>query len=151
MFANDESDAGLSVQKVLDWSLPDEALKTRLWTEITDPASTDSLMDSRLKIQGFWQRSQQLELMTPYFEKYYAILKNVVDTRDREFAQVFMNGLSPAFMARDQDETAFKELLGKTTDPTHFFTLFLKKQIDTIEIIKKARALCAAKKEEEEK
>ena len=62
-----------------------------------------------------------------------------------------MNSMSPAFMARDADETAFKELLNKTSDPTHFFTMFLKKQVETIESAKKARALCAAKKEEEEK
>ena len=65
--------------------------------------------------------------MQPYFEKYYAILKRIVDTRDREFAESFMNGLSPAFMAREQDENAFKELLSRTTEDTHFFTIFLKK------------------------
>ena len=51
--------------------------------------------------------------MTPYFEKYYATVQKVVDQRDREFAEVFMNGLSPAFMAREQDESAFKELLNR--------------------------------------
>ena len=86
VFSNDESDAGLSVQKVLPWSLPDEALKTKLWEEITDPNSKESLMDVRMKISGFWQPGQQLDLMTPYFEKYYAILKKVIDERDREFA-----------------------------------------------------------------
>ena len=133
----------MSVQKVLPWSLPEEALKTKLWDEITNPDSKESLMDIRLKIQGFWQPGQQLELMTPYFEKYYAILKKVVDERDREFAQAFMNGMSPASLARDADETAFKELLNKATGgPTHFFTMFLKKQVETIESAKKARTYC---------
>ena len=95
-----------------------------------------------MKIQGFWQRRLQPELMAPYFEKYYATLKRVVDTRDREFAEKFMQGLSPAFMAREQDESAFNELLGRCTDDNHFFTLFLKKQVDSIELIKKSRHLC---------
>ncbi len=43
----------------------------------------------------------QPELIAPYFEKYYAQLKRVIDTRDREFAECFMQGLSPAFMARE--------------------------------------------------
>ena len=43
----------------------------------------------------------QPELIAPYFEKYYATLKRVIDTRDREFAECFMNGFSPAFMARE--------------------------------------------------
>jgi len=142
VFENDDSDAGKNVQKVLEWSLPDEALKARLWDEITDSASTDSLMEVRLKVQGFWQRHQQLDLMTPYFEKYYATVQKIVEQRDREFAEVFINGLSPAFMAREQDESAFKELLSRTSDDSHFFTLFLKKQIETIDIIKKSRHLC---------
>ena len=80
--------------------------------------------------------------MTPYFEKYYATVWKIVENRDREFSEVFMNGLSPAFMARDTDETAFKELFSRTTDETHFSSLFLKKQIETIDIIKKSRHLC---------
>jgi len=66
----------------------------------------------------------------------------VVDVRDREFAEVFMNGMSPAFNAREEDENAFKELLSRCTDETNFFTLFLKKQVDMIELIKKSRHLC---------
>ena len=140
--ANDNSDNAANCRKVLDWSLPDAALKERLWDEILDENSSSSLMETGLKIQGFWQRNLQPELMAPYFEKYYATLKRVVDTRDREFAEKFMQGLSPAFMAREQDESAFGELLGRCTDDTHFFTLFLKKQVDMIELIKKSRHLC---------
>ena len=68
--------------------------------------------------------------MSPFFEKYYATVQKIVDNRDREFAEVFINGLSPSFMAREQDETAFKELLQRSTDDSHFFTLFLKKQVE---------------------
>ena len=139
---NDNTDNAQNVKKVLDYSLPDAAIKERLWEEILDESSGCSLMDTRLKIQGFWQRHAQPELMAPYFEKYYATLKRVIDTRDREFAESFMQNLSPAFMAREQDENAFGELLSRCTDDTHFFTIFLKKQVDMIEIIKKSRHLC---------
>lgn len=140
--AEDNSDAAANVRKVLDWSLPDAALKERLWDEILDESTSSTLMDTRMKIQGFWQRHLQPDLMAPYFEKYYATLKRVIDTRDREFAESFMQGLSPAFMAREQDENAFNELLSRCTDDTHFFTIFLKKQVDMIELIKKSRHLC---------
>lgn len=89
------------MRKVLDFSLPDPTLKETLWNEITDSQTKDSLMETRFKIQGFWQRHAQPDLMAPYYEKYYATLKRVVDTRDREFAEAFINGLSPAFMARE--------------------------------------------------
>jgi len=63
----DNSDDAGNVKKVLEWSLPDAALKERLWSEITDKDSGSSLMEIRLKVQGFWQRHMQPELMAPYF------------------------------------------------------------------------------------
>ena len=54
--------------------------------------------------------------MKPFFEKYYDIVKKVVDERDREFAQAFMNALSPSFMAREEDKKKFQELLDKMSD-----------------------------------
>ena len=100
IFEGDISDKGSNVQKVLEWSLPDPQLKAKLWAEITDQNSTDSLIETRLKIEGFWRKSQ-LDLIEPYIEKYYAIIEEIVDKRDRNSAEVFINQLSPAFMARD--------------------------------------------------
>lgn len=63
-----------------------------------------------------------------------------------------MTALSPSFMAREEDKTKFQELLGKTTDSTHFFTLFLKKEKAKVEIAVAARKVCEdIKKKEEEK
>jgi hypothetical protein len=78
------------VAKVCEWSLPDPELKQRLWDEITDASTSDSLMDIRLKIGGFWQRQQQLDLIEPYFNRYYSVLYKIVNERDREFAELFM-------------------------------------------------------------
>lgn len=103
----DNSDAAQTCLKVCDYSMPDPELKEQLWDQITDPTSTESLKDLSLKMQGFWQRKQQLDLIAPYFEKYYSILEHIVETRDREFSELFMEHLSPAFMARPQDEQAF--------------------------------------------
>jgi hypothetical protein len=66
----------------------------------------------------------------------------VVEGRDREFAQIFMSGLSPAFMAREEDEAQFKALLGKANPEKHFYVQNLKQQLEFIETARKARALC---------
>ena len=92
--------------------MPDADLKKKLWDEINDPDSKDSLMETRMKMEGLFQKSQ-VELITPYFEKYYASIKDVVDKRDREFALVYMRDLSPSFMAREEDQKQFNELLNK--------------------------------------
>ena len=52
--AGDASDNAGNVKKVLDYSLPDAAIKERLWDEILDGQSNESLLELRLKIQGFW-------------------------------------------------------------------------------------------------
>ena len=141
-FEGDESDKARNISKICEYSLPDPALKEQLWREITDSQTTESLSELRNKIQGFWQRKQQLELITPYFEKYYSIVNKIVESRDREFAEVFMQNLTPAFMAREQDESAFNELLKRASEEKQFYILFLKKQIETIDITKKSRNLC---------
>jgi len=86
-------------------------------------------------------------LIAPYFEKYFDILGEVVEKRDREFAEVFMNTLSPAFMARESDEQAFRDYLRNPAyKDRNFFVLFLKKQMEVIETVRKSRALCEGSK-----
>lgn len=141
--AGDDSDRAKSASKICDYSLPDPALKDQLWKEITDAHTTDTLAELRNKIAGFQQRKQQLDLMTPYFEKYYSLVSKIVETRDREFAEVFMSALSPAYMAREEDNAAFGDLLRTANEEKHeYFVLFLKKQIEAIDVIKRSRTLC---------
>jgi hypothetical protein len=90
--------------------------------------SEDTLQLLEIKMQGFFKRNQQLELITPYFDKYFDVLGEVVEKRDREFAERFMTIFSPAFMAREQDEKAFRDYLRNPAyADRNFFVLFLKK------------------------
>lgn len=125
-FAGDTSDKAHQVQTVCDHSLPDAALKEKLWTDLVNHESKDSILETQQKISGFWNRYQQFDLIEPYFERYYAVLHDVVETREREFAQIFMSGLSPAFMARESDEEEFSKLLAKANPEKHFYVQFLK-------------------------
>lgn len=101
------------------------------------------LIETKNKLQGFFQRSHQLPLIEPYFKKFYEVLPHVIANRDREYAENFMNFLSPAFMAREEDEIAFKKMLDSpAAEKNDFFQLFLKKQLETISITQKSRHLC---------
>jgi hypothetical protein len=111
---------------VCELSLPDAALKAKLWSDLVDLESKDSVLETQQKIAGFWNRYQQFDLIEPYFEKYYEVLHEIVEKKDREFVQVFMAGCSPAFLARDVDEQNFKELLEKANPEKHFYKQFLK-------------------------
>jgi len=59
------------VQKVCEYILPNPELKAQLWADLTNLDSKDSILESQQKISGFWSRYQQLDLIEPYFEKYY--------------------------------------------------------------------------------
>ena len=61
-----------------------------------------------------------MDLLEPYFDKFYEIIPTIIEKRDREFAEVFL-GLCPTFMARDHDETKIKELLDKADTEKKFF------------------------------
>lgn len=81
--------------------------------------------------------------MVPYFDKYFDVLGEIVEKRDREFAERFMSIFSPAFMAREKDEQAFREYLRNPAfAERNFFILFLKKQMEVIENVRKSRHLC---------
>lgn len=122
---DDTTDEGQIVAKACEMLLPDAKLKEELWKQFNDADTKETLKDITLKIQCFFTRKQQLSLLEPYFDKYYDALPKVVETRNREFAEIFMNTMSPAFMARDSDLTRFSEMQ-KESNP-EFFNLFLKK------------------------
>ena len=126
VFENDSSDKAKQVQKTCEFSLPEAKLKEQLWNDLVNLESKDSILESQQKLSGFWNRYQQFDLIEPYFEKYFEVLPEIVDKKDREFAQIFMSGCSPAFMARESDEQHFKTLLEKANPEKHFYVQFLK-------------------------
>jgi hypothetical protein len=109
--SNDTSDKGKKNEQMCNQSLPDKDLKERIWLAITDMESKEGLQTMQIKMQGFFRKNQQLDLIQPYFEKYFDVLGEVVLKKDREYSEIFMNTLSPAFMANEQVEKAFREYL----------------------------------------
>ena len=47
--------------------LPDPEVKARVWQEVTDPSSTDSVYIRNAKMAGFYS-SNQLDIIEPYFD-----------------------------------------------------------------------------------
>lgn len=84
--ADDKSDKAQKCEQLCKQCLPDADLKDRIWTALTDMQSTEGLQQMQIKMQGFFRRNQQLDLIQPYFEKYFDVLGEVVNKKDREFA-----------------------------------------------------------------
>lgn len=109
--ADDTSDKGKKVEFQCDQSLPDPEQKERIWAVVTDLDNSENLQSIQIKLNGFFRRNQQLDLIQPYFKKYFDMLGLIVDRKDREYAEAFMNTLSPAFMATDEVEQQFRDYL----------------------------------------
>lgn len=139
---DDNTDEGKVVAKACELILPEAELKERLWKEITDPETKEPQKDLMQKMGCFFQRRQQLDLIKPFFAKYYECLQKVAETRDREFTEVFMNHLNPSFMGGEEDLAQFTSILSKVNPEQEFVVNFLKKQIESIELFRKSRALC---------
>ena len=72
--------------------------------------------------------------------------KRVVNSQ-KELVTEFMKILSPAFMARDSDEAAFRAFLRNPAYADRsYFIEFLKAQMETIETVRKSRKLCESSK-----
>jgi len=73
------------------------------------------------------------------------VLGEIVEKKDREYCEAFMNSLSPAFMARESEEKAFRDYLRNPAyQDRDYFVRFLKKQMETIETVRKSRELCTS-------
>jgi hypothetical protein len=53
-FENDESDEGKKAQMVCRFIIPDTKMKESLWAGIVDEESTCSLLEAKMKMEGFW-------------------------------------------------------------------------------------------------
>jgi hypothetical protein len=78
-------------------------------------------------VEGFFNRFQHLDLITPYFSKYYEQVHEFVEKKDRERAEKFIS-MCPAFLAREEDESRIKELKEKLNPDKKFYEIFLLKQ-----------------------
>jgi hypothetical protein len=125
--------------KVIQASQPDASIKQLLWTQFTDPCSEEPQKDLMAKMKCFFNRSH-LDLIEPYFTKFYDLLPTVAKTRNREFTEIFMQNLSPAFRASAEDLEHFERLLGEADQD--FVRLALKKEIESVRVSQQARQLC---------
>lgn len=71
-----------------------------------------------------------MDLITPYFSKYYEIVNQVVEKLDRENAESFVVNLCPSFMAREEDEEKLNELLKNCNPDKNYFKLLIQKFLE---------------------
>ena len=94
--------------------IPTAEAKAAAWTaavENTDLAN--ALLDST--VGGFAQPDQR-ELLTPYIDKYFAVIGNVWETRTNEIAQTLTTGLFPSLLGSPEVLAKADAFIASSTD-----------------------------------
>ena len=92
--ADDNSDIAINTRAKCMAGLPDAAIKAKIWAEITDLNSKDSLYVKNAKIAGFYSWDQ-LDIISPYFDKYYEILPVLNQGTTYKYMSSFFYSLLP--------------------------------------------------------
>jgi len=122
--------------------LPDPAVKARVWSELTDPASKDSLYVKSAKMQGFYS-ADQLAIVEPYFERFFDVLVFMHEkTTYKEFS-TFFHMMLPTIVVRDSFIVRLVSLLQEVPDNEQMFAETLKDGIDLLIRSQQVRALAA--------
>ena len=101
-------------------SLPDPAVKERVWQELIDPNNTDSLYIKNAKMAGFYSLNQ-IDIVQPYFDKFFDILVEMKNTKvNKEFESFFWN-LLPSMQVQDSHIVRLVSILQDTPDTDHIF------------------------------
>lgn len=95
--------------------LPDAANKAKTWAEITDLNSKDSVYLRSAKIAGFYSWDQ-IDIIAPYFEKYYEILPVLSKGSSFRYFETFFHSLLPTMQIADQHIVKLVALKAETAD-----------------------------------
>jgi len=74
---------------------PDPVLKTRLWADLSDVNTKESLYWYLSKAHGFMQPINHFSLLEPYIPQIYDILPSIGRCMERQKALEFMKNLNP--------------------------------------------------------
>lgn len=141
VFGDDKSDTADRIKAECIASLPDAAGKAKIWAEITDPNNKDSAYIRRAKMSGFYG-NDQLDIIQPYFDKFYETLPVAFKTMQyRNFEAFFHSMLPKHYEIKDEHIVRLVCLKQDTHDTDKVFMNTLQDGIELLIRIKEIRAL----------
>jgi hypothetical protein len=132
-----EKDALLAKEMKIDYSdvdenqkiacmacLPEADSKAELWQKYLtqDAMSQENFSYS----SAFFINSSDKEMCNKYADLFLSNMEEVKKTRHRDFAQIFFNNLSPAFLGKQEHLDSFKAMFDRTkakNEDPHFIKL----------------------------
>ena len=110
-FARDRSALGEQAAARCRAALPDPAAKARAWElVISDPDASNRILEATA--QGFWQ-PEQLELVTPYVERYFAEMPGMLERRTGMSAERLAVAAYPSVVVSPRTRELAADLLAR--------------------------------------
>lgn len=122
--------------------LPDPEVKARVWQEVTDPNSTDSVYIRNAKMGGFYS-GDQLDIIEPYFDKFFDILYEQHEKSTHKKFEGFFYSMLPRVVVKDNYIVRLVTILQETPDTEQMFTEMLRDGIDILVRQQQIRALAS--------
>ena len=111
--------------------LPDPEVKARVWQEVTDPNNTDSLYVRSAKMGGFYS-FEQIDIVEPYFEKFFDILYEQHEKSTHKRFESFFFSLMPRMVVTDHHIVRLVSILQDTPDTEQMFSETLRDGVDLL-------------------
>lgn len=115
LLGKDQSPSAEACRAQCEASLPDQASKAKVWSEITDPGSPDSPIEKAAKMEGFYSE-EQLDLCEPYFDKFFEALSLQRRMNSYKGMCQFFHGMLPRLHVKDEYIFKLSQILYETPD-----------------------------------
>ena len=144
--ARDSSDRGRRAVETAGVAPPDAAVKAAAWQRFHDDRDA-SLHSIRAAMGGFWANRpwwlDQPELAREYVTRFFAELRTVFETRDKDFATTFFNQLYPAHLPTEDTISRTQAVLQSLTEGEVLLRRSLREALDETERAKACREFAA--------
>lgn len=95
--------------------IPTAESKAKIWEEVTDVNSTESIYKRAAKMGGFYSY-KQLDIVRPYFDKFFDVLPQVYEKQAFKYVENFFHSLLPRMDIKDEHIVRLLTLKLQTPD-----------------------------------
>ena len=115
ILGDDKSDLALNARARCEAGLPNAETKAKIWAEITDTNSKDSVNLRYAKIGGFYCWDQ-IDIVSPYFDKFFDEIERIHKFTNHMYFENFFHSLLPTMNIKESHIVKLVSLRANTPD-----------------------------------
>ena len=137
VIGDDKSDIAENTKETCIALIPTAENKAHVWEQLTDTNSTESIYKRGAKMGGFYSW-KQLDLIRPYFDKFYEVLPHIYEKSTFKYVENFYT-LLPRMEIKDEHIVKLLALKLQTADNNTNFANLLNENLELVMRSKQVR------------